>query len=202
MNETWANTALKESRQRSSGDQRERERERAPVSIGFHLELGGRYSCKLWKQLATRPGNIRPANESNIAFDTLSSRVMIFGQGLVRPGRFAGRVRPDARRARTRGTTGVFVCTFEPVIVANTWPIWRILHRDKFLELIENPWIFFSKILQWKKLLKKMVKLLYSLLIYRRARIFFNPVPVQSFSIHKIISTRGKKKITREINKR
>lgn len=109
MNETWANTALKESRQRSSGDQRERERERAPVSIGFHLELGGRYSCKLWKQLATRPGNIRPANESNIAFDTLSSRVMIFGQGLVRPGRFAGRVRPDACRARTRGTTGVFV---------------------------------------------------------------------------------------------
>lgn len=88
---------------------RERERERAPVSIGFHLELGGRYSCKLWKQLATRPGNIRPANESNIAFDTLSSRVMIFGQGLVRPGRFAGRVRPDACRARTRGTTGVFV---------------------------------------------------------------------------------------------
>lgn len=200
MNETWANTALKESRQRSSGDQRERERERAPVSIGFHLELGGRYSCKLWKQLATRPGNIRPANESNIAFDTLSSRVMIFGQGLVRPGRFAGRVRPDACRARTRGTTGVFVWAGNcgQYVAYLTHPSsWQVFGIDR-----ESMDFFFSKILQWKKLLKKMVKLLYSLLIYRRARIFFNPVPVQSFSIHKIISTRGKKKITREINKR
>ena len=80
---------------------KEKSQRQSVSTCNLDLDVCYRVSVQTWKLLVTRSGNIQPANDSNIAFDSPSSRVMIFGQRLVWPGRFTRRVRLNVCCAHT-----------------------------------------------------------------------------------------------------